>query len=85
VWDHAASLSVISSRDVEALQEWFERDDMSELEADVNRLLTYLAPAPPWNDDAWEFAPSAAATITRSFPLPLSSPIGIGHRFEAYL
>jgi hypothetical protein len=54
-WDHASPLAAINPRDMKEMGDWFERDDMGELEADINHLLTMLFPEPAWDDEAWSF------------------------------
>lgn len=48
--DHAAPLSPLRDRDLVALGEFFDRDDLSNLEQDVNRHLLRLFPEPCWED-----------------------------------
>lgn len=52
---HAAPLSPLRERDLEAMNLFFQRDDMIHIEAEVNHLLLRLLPAPCWEDDALEF------------------------------
>lgn len=52
---HAAPLSPLRERDIQALSAWFDRDDMAAIEADVDRCLLVLWPAPCWEDDPLEF------------------------------
>jgi hypothetical protein len=54
-WAHADPLAPLRERDLLALADWFERDDMLEVEADVDRCLLVLWPAPCWEDDPSEF------------------------------
>ncbi len=49
--DHAAPLSPLRDRDLGALDEFFDRSDMPDLEQDVNRQLLRLFPEPCWEDD----------------------------------
>lgn len=53
--EHAAPLSPLRDRDVLALSEWFQREDMGTIEADVAHCLLVLLPAPCWEDDPFEF------------------------------
>ncbi|MCY7323277.1 MAG: hypothetical protein LH660_16110 [Phormidesmis sp. CAN_BIN36] len=48
--DHAAPLSPLRDRDLVALGEFFDRDDLPNLEQDVNRHLLRLFPEPCWED-----------------------------------
>ena len=48
--DHAAPLSPLRDRDLIALDEFFDRDDLPDLEQDVNRHLLRLFPEPCWED-----------------------------------
>ncbi|PSB19774.1 hypothetical protein C7B65_10420 [Phormidesmis priestleyi ULC007] len=48
--DHAAPLSPLRDRDLVALDEFFDRDDLLDLEQDVNRHLLRLFPEPCWED-----------------------------------
>ena len=48
--DHAAPLSPLRDRDLVALSEFFDRDDLPNLEQDVNRHLLRLFPEPCWED-----------------------------------
>jgi hypothetical protein len=52
---HAAPLSPLRDRDIEVLADWFESELMPEIEADVDRCLLVLWPAPCWEDDPLEF------------------------------
>ncbi len=53
--DHAAPLSPLRERDVAALNELFQREDMNDIEADVTHRLLQLFPEPCWEDDPFEF------------------------------
>jgi hypothetical protein len=55
MWDHSAPLQEIHGRDLNEMGGWFEREDMTDLEADINRLLVMLFPEPAWDDEAWSF------------------------------
>lgn len=84
MWDHAAPLSAIPGRDLQELEDCFDRGDMPEVEADVNHLLAQLFPEPAWDDDAWAFLRECEAQHpAQKFQPPPS--VGIGHRFDAYL
>lgn len=52
---HAAPLSPLRERDVVALADWFERNDMLSVESDIDHCLLVLWPAPCWEDDPFEF------------------------------
>lgn len=52
---HAAPLSPLRERDLEAMNLFFQREDMPQIEAEVNHLLLRLLPAPCWEEDALEF------------------------------
>ncbi len=52
---HAAPLSPLKDRDEKALGLLFCREDMEEVERDVDRCLLLLWPEPCWEDDAFEF------------------------------
>lgn len=55
VSSHAAPLSPLRERDIQALSAWFDREDMTTIETDVDRCLLVLWPAPCWEDDPFEF------------------------------
>ncbi len=48
--DHAAPLSPLRDRDLVALDEFFDRGDLIDLEQDLNRHLLRLFPEPCWED-----------------------------------
>lgn len=52
---HADPLAPLRERDQIALSSWFDRDDMLDVETDVDRCLLVLLPAPCWEDDPDEF------------------------------
>lgn len=52
---HAAPLSPLRERDLEAMNLFFQREDMAQIEAEVNQVLLHLLPAPCWEEDALEF------------------------------
>jgi hypothetical protein len=54
-WDHASPLEAIHDRDINEMGGWFERDDMIDVEDDIQRLLVMLFPEPAWDDEAWSF------------------------------
>jgi hypothetical protein len=54
-WDHASPLEAIHDRDINEMGGWFERDDMVDVEDDIQRLLVMLFPEPAWDDEAWSF------------------------------
>jgi hypothetical protein len=79
LWDHAAPLTAIPVRDLLEMEDYFDRGDMPDLEADVNHLLAQLFPEPAWDDDAWAFVQECAGAAG------VRPAVGIGHRFDAYL
>jgi hypothetical protein len=85
LWDHAAPLSAIPVRDLRELEDYFDRGDMPEVEADVNHLLAHLLPEPAWDEDVWAFLQECEALRGNERPVPAPRPIGIGHRFDAFL
>ncbi|WP_421656026.1 hypothetical protein [Leptothermofonsia sp. ETS-13] len=52
---HAAPLLPLRERDAKVLSDWFQRDDMLEVEADIASCLLRLLPEPCWEDDLFEF------------------------------
>lgn len=48
--DHAAPVFPLRDRDLVALSEFFDRDDLVNLEQDVNHHLLSLFPEPCWED-----------------------------------
>jgi hypothetical protein len=52
---HAAPLSPLRERDSKVLSDWFQRDDMVEIEADIASCLLRLLPEPCWEEDPFEF------------------------------
>jgi hypothetical protein len=82
VWDHAAPLTAIPMRDVLEMQDYFDRGDMPEVEADVNHRLADLLPEPAWDEDVRAFL---AQVSGRGVAAPIADRSGIGHRFDAYL
>ena len=55
VWEHAAPLDPLRDRDLAELMNWFQREDMTELEQDVNYRLLLLFPEPCWEEADWLF------------------------------
>ena len=53
---HAAPLISINRRDVTMLDEFFLRDDISEIAKDINIALEQLLPTPCWEDDPFDMA-----------------------------
>ena len=51
----ASPISPLRDRDLTALHDFFRRDDMTAIEADVNQILLRLLPAPCWEDDVFAF------------------------------
>lgn len=49
--DHAAPFSSLPDRDLEIMAEWFDREDMSEIENEINFRLGMMYPEPLWEDD----------------------------------
>ena len=48
--DHAAPISPLRDRDLEIMAEWFDREDMPEIEDEVNFHLGMMYPEPLWDD-----------------------------------
>lgn len=55
VGSYASPLAPLRERDLQALVQWFQREDMYAIETDLNQMLLQLLPAPCWDDDAFEF------------------------------
>ena len=55
VFNHAAPLTPMRERDLEALAEMFELQDDDEIEADIIQYLHLLCPEPCWEEDSFEF------------------------------
>lgn len=51
----AAPLSPLRERDLAALSEFFRRDDMATIEADLSQRLISLLPEPCWEDEVFDF------------------------------
>ena len=49
------SLTSLRERDWTALIELFDRDDVDEIEADIDSSLIWLIPEPCWEDDPFDF------------------------------
>ncbi len=54
-FDHAQPISPIRDRDFKELADWFDREDMAEIEEDINHQLLMLFPEPCWEDNHFEF------------------------------
>ncbi|MFB2934373.1 hypothetical protein ACE1B6_03765 [Aerosakkonemataceae cyanobacterium BLCC-F154] len=52
---HAAPLSSLRERDLEALAEMFEPEDIAEVEADLIHYLNLMCPEPCWEEDPFDF------------------------------
>jgi len=55
VGHYADPLSPLRERDVQALSQWFQRDDMYTIEADINQMLIQLLPEPCWDEETFDF------------------------------
>ena len=53
---HAAPLISINRRDVTTLDEFFLRDDITEIAKDINLALEQILPTPCWEDDPFDVA-----------------------------
>lgn len=53
--NHATPLAPLRERDVQALSDWFDREDIHHVETDVIRNLLLRWPEPCWEDDPLEF------------------------------
>jgi hypothetical protein len=62
-WDHAAPLSPIRDRDLQEMQEMFDREDMGLLERDVMQLLSVLLPEPVWGEEGWAMLDLGALSL----------------------
>ncbi|KAM3111117.1 hypothetical protein [Phormidesmis sp. 146-33] len=51
IYDHAAPISPLRDRDIAELSGLFDREDILELEQNVNHYLIRLFPEPCWEDD----------------------------------
>lgn len=58
-WDFstvaAEPLSALKERDTQALTELFEDEEIEAIQADVLLCLSFLSPAPCWDEEAFEF------------------------------
>nr|WP_242054215.1 hypothetical protein [Nostoc parmelioides] len=52
---YAPVFTSLKERDWKALLEMFDRDDIDELEADINFNLQLMIPEPCWEDDPFDF------------------------------
>lgn len=52
---HAAPLSPLRERDMKALSDLFQREDIFQIEADIADRLLHLLPEPCWEDDPFDF------------------------------
>lgn len=55
VVSHAAPLSSLRERDLQALAEMFEPEDAAEVEAELARYLNLMCPEPCWEEDPFDF------------------------------
>ncbi|MFB2839090.1 hypothetical protein [Floridanema evergladense] len=55
VVSHAAPLSSLRERDLQALAEVFEPENAAEVEAELNHYLNLMCPAPCWEEDHFDF------------------------------
>ena len=53
-WTSAAPIAPLRDRDLLQLTRWFAREDMPDVEEDINKTLIYLFPEPYWDED-WAF------------------------------
>lgn len=51
----AAPLSALKERDTQALAELFEDEEIEAIQADILLCLSFLSPAPCWDEQAFEF------------------------------
>jgi hypothetical protein len=51
----AAPIAPMRERDTTALLDFFDREDILEVERDINYHLLLLFPEPYWEEDDWEF------------------------------
>uniref|UniRef100_A0A0C1NG61 Uncharacterized protein n=1 Tax=Tolypothrix bouteillei VB521301 TaxID=1479485 RepID=A0A0C1NG61_9CYAN len=52
---HASPLIALKKRDWKALRDLFHREDIDEIEAEINKTLLFLIPEPCWEDDPFDF------------------------------
>jgi len=55
VGHYAAPLMSLHDRDINALTGLFEREDINEIEADIQKILHWLWPEPCWEEDPFDF------------------------------
>ncbi|MFB2878074.1 hypothetical protein [Floridanema aerugineum] len=55
VVNHAAPLSSLRERDLQALTEMFEPEDAAEVEAELAHYLNLMCPEPCWEEDPFDF------------------------------
>jgi hypothetical protein len=55
VGHYADPLEALKERDLFSLAHLFQRDDIYDIEADLNQMLLRLLPAPCWEEDPFEF------------------------------
>jgi hypothetical protein len=55
VGHYAEPLSPLRDRDLKALADWFQRDDILQIETDISRILLCLLPEPCWEDNWFDF------------------------------
>lgn len=53
-WTSAAPIAPLRDRDMLELTSWFAREDMPDVEEDINKTLIHLFPEPCWDED-WTF------------------------------
>lgn len=54
-WVGARPISPLRDRDIRALAGFFEREDATDIEADVNQILSRLHPEPCWDEHEFDF------------------------------
>ncbi len=52
---HASPLVGLPHRDLIVLQDWFDREDMDEITANVGDRLSQLCPEPCWDEHSYDF------------------------------
>ena len=52
---HASPLAPLRARDRDALDDFFARDDLSDIALDIHRYLSRMYPEPCWEDEPYEF------------------------------
>jgi hypothetical protein len=53
--NYADPLEPMRERDLEALAQWFHREDMLTMETDINQMLLHLLPEPCWEENPFDF------------------------------